>query len=85
MTDREPTDTTLRDIAGADQRMTELNATAGMAGLYFKVLTGYGVPAASATRMAETYNAMMLCKHFDVESHGLALNYFIGPDMEVDE
>lgn len=85
MTDREPTDTTLRSLGIGDQRMTELNETAGMAGLYYKILTAHGLPEAPAARMAETYNAMMLCKHFDVEPRGLAINYFIGSDMEVGE
>lgn len=85
MTDREePTDVTLRDIANGDQRITEITETAGRTSMYYRLLTGNGVPEMPAARMAEAYNTMLLMRHFDVEAQGLAMNYFIG-DTGVEE
>ena len=78
MSDREPTDITLKSLGIADQRMTEINATAAQTAFYYRVLVSNGIPEMPAAQMANMYNAMMLMRHFGVENHGGYMNFFFG-------
>lgn len=62
----------------AEQHLAEINATAGVTALYFRVLLSNGIPEVAAARMAEAYNAMMILQHFGAENHGGYMNFLMG-------
>ena len=74
--------TPLSAIAGNDQRMTEITDTAGRVAMYFKLLTGNGVPEDRAAEMVGEYNSMVIARHFQATHEALRTvpTFYTGED-----